>query len=216
VSIKLGVYDFFSYTLPGTIYLFIIIYLFSDRNLDYIKFLFDNSNFTLLLIFGLFAYLLGIMMHPLCLMIWNRLFMRANLKEQALKNFRSSYGYEDFFEGRHNSVCIARIRLNNVESADRIDKHSANRIMLINLSFGLALASIIVLSEIILNGYSNHKIALLIAFGVLSALSLRQAKIFGVWYFSLLFETWAAFCEEHQIDPNRTENEDEETQGAGS
>jgi len=146
MSINLGIYDFFSFTIPGLLYL----YAFNEisRSIGW-KF-FDVYSWAtsnpapgfifIVLIFSV-AYLLGHLMDPISQMFLDTF---SKLRKRSVKNNWLMYSVKGrypslniSFESRDRTLLFALIRQRNIELARILDNFSSNSIMFRNVSFGL-------------------------------------------------------------------------------
>ena len=87
MSIRISIYDFFAYTIPGSIYLFIAIYactIFGIVHIDWLSL--DLSVVQIIVIAGL-AYITGLIFEPIA-KLWYRLFKPRNFADTVLKEFK--------------------------------------------------------------------------------------------------------------------------------
>jgi len=148
MSINLGIYDFFSFTVPGLLYL----YAFNEfsrsigwKYFDVYSWIASNPTPSFIFIALIFTvpYLIGHLMDPV-----SQKFL------DAFSNFRSRSGKNNWlmfsikgrypnlniaFESKDRTLLFALIRQRNIEMARILDGFSSNSIMLRNTAFGLVL-----------------------------------------------------------------------------
>ena len=190
MSVKLGMYEFFGRVIPGFFYLVSIVQmgeLFDLYTLD--MQVFSQIQLVTGLALGVIAYLLGTAFNPVS-MRWIRLFKPRDTLETALTIFRKrNPEWEIYFKEKDWHVLLAYLRRQNLELVeDVIERPNAFYIMLRNVSLSLIFLAIIQIFYFLTLGNLTH-IWLIITFVVISILLGREAKMFQVMFFSLIFET---------------------------
>ena len=191
MNIRLSIYDFFAYTIPGGMYLFVIAYicfLFDILHIDLSTF--APSFFQSLLIAGI-AYVLGVVFEPVA-KAWYKLFKPKNFPEKALQKFQEGKPHIAVnFQATDWPILLAYIRRENMELAEYIERDNAYNLMLRSLSLGLLLLGITQITQFAITLSVVHivfGIALLLA----SALSLKLSLTFAIWFYLLIYETTTA------------------------
>src|SRR5688500_10502282 len=85
MSVKLGIYDLFAYTIPGGIFLAALIFVLINHfglNLDY-----TGLSLTFIIIFGVLSYLLGYVIDAISGRMWRDFFRPKNLFEETIAKF---------------------------------------------------------------------------------------------------------------------------------
>lgn len=137
MSIKIGIYDFFAYTIPGGMYLVSVIYL------GYIfqSFIIDITTFDLvpLLIFVALSYVIGLILNPISYK-WHRLFKTKDISRTTLEKFQNNnFNFKFKFEPRDIPILIRYIKQNDMEVASEMGQFNAMHIMLRNRNVSLSL-----------------------------------------------------------------------------
>lgn len=191
MSIRISIYDFFAYTIPGSVYLLVIAYvcsLFGILHIDLSTF--NPSFFQTLLIAGV-AYVLGMIFEPIA-KAWYKLFKPKDLPDKALQKFQNERPHLAVeFRATDWPILLAYIRRENMELAEYIERDNAYNLMLRSLSLGLLLFGITQIIQFAITLSVLHivfGIALLLA----SVLSLKFSLTFAVWFYLLIYETTAA------------------------
>lgn len=188
MSISLGIYDVFSYAIPGMMYLFMFnefLRLLHLPHMD-ITILKDSA---LLLLLGLISYLIGHLFDHISHEIWYRTwYPKGQAIEQAYAKFRGTPGVKADFDVNQWSVLFSVIRQNNPELAVTIDRNKATAIMLRNVSFALALLAIVSLINLIATSFDISSGLAVIVAALGSRVSLLRSDKFNVGFYSVIFE----------------------------
>ena len=148
MSIRVGIYDFFAYTLPGIFY--ISVSLFSLIVFDVIDIeiysLADLSVFSLLILV-VAGYFVGLLMDYIAYR-WVRIFLGGN-KEARKKAFNSFHEQHPWLKLDIDSVdwsiLLHAIKKNSADIASDVEQHNVASILLRNISLGLVLLAMILL-----------------------------------------------------------------------
>jgi len=191
MSIRISIYDFFAYTIPGGVYFFIAIYTLSQLgvlNLDLLTF--NPSFFHLVIIAGM-AYILGMLMEPIA-KVWYNLFKPKNLPEKVLKGFQENRPHiEVKFRATDWPILMAYIRREDMEMAEYIERDNASNLMLRSLSFALLIFGIVQIVQFAITLYWIYLIAALICL-LFSAIALKFSLKFATWFYLLIYEATTA------------------------
>jgi len=142
MSIKLGIYDFFAYTIPGIFYLIIASYaakLFGFVTLDF-DHLTKLSLISVIFIAGV-GYITGMILDPLARK-WHLLFRPKKLEfvQGAFDIFCHTHlNLGPKIQAEDRELLKAYLRHSDSESFADIERFNASRIMLRNISFGFLL-----------------------------------------------------------------------------
>ncbi len=186
MSITLGIYDVFSYAIPGMLYLFTFNEIIKLLRLPFVDIpqLTDGSHLFLL---GLLAYLVGHLFDYISHAIWYRRFYPGKSDERALLKFKAYSGLKPDFEPHQWPILLSMIRYDNMEICNTIDKNKATSIMLRNVSFALFLLALVFTISAITSGIS------LVFLGAVAALigsivALRRGDVFNQWFYILIYQ----------------------------
>jgi hypothetical protein len=185
MSISIGIYEFFSYTLPGGFYLLVGLYaglifgLFPAEP----QWLEKAWLFVLVVFVGT-AYLAGLLLYPLA-RLWGELFIVRDLTRKAL-------GWaEKMSPGVHLRICdkewplvMAFLKQANPNRAEEIERKNAINLMLRNTSFGLLLLALVQVLYFALESPLIWNLVFALAFLGLSVLAGQQSTKFARMYFS--------------------------------
>ncbi len=187
MSITFGFYDFFSYTVPGILYILTI-----DQFLRSFKFPNINindlgANLVSAFVGLVFAYVVGHLMEPIAFR-WYLLFNKNGAERKAINQFKNNYpDLEIAFDIQDRRILLSFIRHNDLQLAESIDQFKANSIMLENISFGLFLFAILEAVVTLLNGFSPIGVLVTIAALTFSFIAIKKSALFNQWYYSGIF-----------------------------
>ena len=189
MSFAVGIYDLFSYTLPGVVYLVLLVETF--RLITNLPLPFDPSNLVHILLAAILSFLLGIVINPISRSLWHLLFSykRKSREEITLEYIKERHPEADIrIKPNQWPVLVAHIRRDNVELANMIDRSKAYSIMLRNFSFGMFLLAVTQAIQFFSNGYSVIPGAFAILLILFAFTSGRESLLFDGWYYSSIFE----------------------------
>lgn len=187
MSISFGIYDFFSYTIPGLLYLFVLnqalrLFKFPNINIDTL-----NTNLGYAFMGVILAYLTGHLMDMIARR-WFFLFYKDNLQRRLIDRLREKYPELKInFDIHDRLVLFSFIRHNKLDLAETIEKYKVLNIMLQNVSLALLLAGIYQILYIIYNGFSSTPVVLAVGAVWFSIVALRRSALFNDWYWSAIF-----------------------------
>lgn len=190
MSITIGIYDFFSYTVPGTVYLLVAysaLNLVRPTNVDLSKFS-DAAIWGSLILLVFFSFLMGHIFDSISHRAWYRLFYRGGSQERAYDQFTKIVGVKVFFNPHQWSILLAAIRHNNAQLAEAIDRNKATSIMLRNISFALFLLGVVFVIHAFISISSwcvFASLSLIIFIG--SAISLRRSDNFNMGFYHMIY-----------------------------
>jgi len=187
MSIKISIYDFFAYTIPGGFYLFTIAYACSVFGLITFDFqaLADLSIIQVLLI-AASAYVVGLLIDRIAA-IWYRLFKPKNFPQVVLDEFKAVHtDFEFKFQGRDWPILIAYLRRENIDPIP--DRFNATHIMLKNIGFNFVALAAIEAVQFIRTGFLLWYLISCFALLVFSIIAGRQAARFNKWFYTSIYE----------------------------
>lgn len=196
MSLRIGFYDFFAYTIPGVFYVLVIVYglsIFGFIGLD-LRYLNNLSLFTTLLFVGT-GYVAGILLDPVAYYMWykpcNERF--STTIESAFKSFEKEHQWLELsFEWLDWSILLQAVKSKSIEMAEDIEEHNAASIMLRNLSFGLLLASILCLVVHYSIGHSWWNVPLFLVFSALSIIAIWRSGVRRRWFVRDILDAYVA------------------------
>ena len=187
MSITLGIYDVFSYAIPGIIYLFTLNEGLRLLRLPFVDISQLNNTYHLILL-GLLSYLVGHLFDYISHYIWYRRFYPGKSQERAYSSFKIYSGLKPDFDPHQWPMLLSVIRHNNMEVCNTIDKNKATSIMLRNVSFASFLLTIVLAISAFTSGFSVF--FLLGAIGTLvgSIVFLRRGDSFNQSFYKLIYQ----------------------------
>lgn len=190
MSITIGIYDFFSYTIPGMIYLVVAyatLNLFLPINVDLHEVsdaIIWGSIFLLVLLSFLVGHLFDFISHRL----WYRLFYRSNSQARSYEKFTKITGVKASFNPHEWTVLLGVIRHNDLQLSDAIDRNKATSIMLRNISFALFLLRVILAVRVFISVDVWYVFVILAAITLIaSAVSLRRSDDFNMGFYHMIY-----------------------------
>lgn len=211
MSITLGIYDIFSYAIPGIFYLFTFNELLRLLQLPFIDIsTLDNTSHIVLL--GLLSYLVGHLFDQISHYLWYRRFYPGQSEERAFSRFKNSSGLKPGFEPHQWSILLSVIRHDNMEVCNTIDKNKATSIMLRNVSFALFLLMIVFGFSAFIPVFSPVYLLGAVAALVGSVVALRRGDTFNRWFYTLIYQQSLVYGNslKEVLDSNRAKATKEE------
>lgn len=197
MSINLGFYDFFSYLLPGFLYLYVInefLRILGLRSIDLNTFLQAGQDPALgQVALGLFgAYVAGHIFDPISLKFFFHFLFRlrnpAGATTISLQTITERYPKLGIrFAPKDWEVLHVILRQRSPETVQNIDRYQADSIMLRNIAFGallLALLNVVIFFSTLSAAYLIVAILGFLACWVLASESFK----FRIWFFTNIFE----------------------------
>lgn len=195
MSISLGVYEFFSYILPGILYLYVFnefLGLINSPKLD----LSQLNNVTAIFLLGI-AYLMGQVMNAVTTFFWRRLgkieSRLQNLPSQSLERLKRKFPSLKIDFGRDDwDFLLNRLRQDEPELASHLERFAALGLMLRNTAQALLSLSIIHIGFAVKTGnfYFLINAALLIFLGLFAS---RRGETFLRWFYNGVYSEGLRF-----------------------
>ena len=193
MSLTIGIYDFFAYTIPGAFYLMVAAYaaaLFGKVQVDVAQ-VNDLSLLSALILAGV-AFVAGFLIDPLT-KPWVKLFRKRDPTvagyQSYLKNcstFKATFVADDW------RIMINCVRFRSRETADRSERFNALNIMLRNVGFGLLLLAGVYVLYFLLIAANFWNLALAAACLWLSVVAEQESAKYSKWFYSSIFQAAAA------------------------
>ena len=212
MSITLGIYDVFSYAIPGILYLFSFNEVLRLLKLPFVDV--SQLNSTLhIVVLSLLAYVMGHLFDYISHYVWYRRFYPGKSEERAFSRFKTSSGLGSDFKPNEWSILLSVIRHDNTEVCNSIDKNKATSIMLRNVSFALFLLTVIFAVSAFISGFSLVYLLGSIATLISSIVALRRGDVFNQWFYMLIFQQSLVYGNslKEVLDRNRIKAKNEET-----
>lgn len=207
MSFTLGIYDLFSYIIPGSLYLFLI--LETWRLVTGAKIPLDLGNIGNLVVVGGLSFLLGVIISPLSRIIYYPLFLRKQtMEKRVLEKIKIKYPQVQVdFTAEQWPIIFAHIRRENLEIANNIDKSRAFNVMLRNISLGLLLLIITQITSLFQDGnlllHSIIAVASFILLITTTSQGLRFHELFYLNIFEFAISTQLPLTELVKLKPRQ-------------
>lgn len=208
MSVKLDIYDFFSYLIPGgitTAAFFFILNKHFSLAID-----FANLSLVEFLVFGILSYLIGYASDFIAGKTWIRLFRKKKLFETTMIDFNKRHPSLDVeFQEMGWYIPYSFVKLHNLEIAQDIDKFNVTNKMLKTSSFGILLFAIIFTVEFFLNNYLPIYLILGFSCLIVAVILAHEATRFLRWFYQATFQALVAVVakpEQMPIKFNSKEN----------
>ena len=189
MSIKLGFYDFFAFTIPGSIYLIELFYVFKSFNVFKMEYISSNLSIGQILTVAIFSYVIGHIFYPLSTNFVS-FFIRKEFSVQEYNKLvkrRSEISFN--FKANDWVILLAKIRSDSIDQAVDIERLNALHIMLKNTSFAFILFSIIELIQLFIYKFIFLHLGFAIVSIYISIILIIQSNKYKRWFFSLIFQT---------------------------
>jgi hypothetical protein len=196
MNLRIGLYDFFAYTVPGSLYVFVAYYLLvllGWLKPDAIRL--SDLTFAQVVAIAVIAYLAGMLLSPVANR-WLWLFRRReSVIAGQFERFKRDHPYLQVqVDGPVWPIMFAQVRQHNLELATEIDRHNVTSIMLRNVSLALLTLSVVEAVRAVWAGFHVGHLALAIIAVLGSLLALRQSIVFARWFFTAIYEASAALA----------------------
>lgn len=198
MSIKIGVHDFFAYTIPGVVYL--LVFAIQAHIFGLATFDLSTLELSLGLILGvtLIAYLVGQLLDTVSSNVLPRIYDPKGGKgtnlERALQKLRNDYGdrLTANVQLRDWPVLYMYVKQRNENVTERIDGFNAQGIMLRNVSLALLLLAIgLLLRQLVALSFQQFLFSIVSL--VFSVIAFRRARRVGGWFYSSIYEAAIAY-----------------------
>lgn len=193
MSISIGIYDLFAYTIPGLFYLYVIF----EALRQFKVFRFDVSNIPDipsgygLLVFVLLvvvAHLLGHLLDYFAQRFVFQLLRRKKDSDRALRELKERYPKIDIrFETTDWNLLFTLLRQRSQDHTRVIDSFEANSIMLRNICFGLFWL-VIVQAYAVVVSFTTLGLILALAVAIFTFVAHQRSRMFHRWFIVEIFE----------------------------
>jgi hypothetical protein len=188
MSIPFSVFDFFSYTIPGILYIFTINYLLRILKYPSVNISRFSNEIGYALLGIILAYAIGHLMQTFAWK-WYLVFNKDTALREAFNRLKPNFVRAKLnINIEDRQIVVSFLKHNNLKLAEHIDRLSAICVMLHNLSLGLFLFALVQIVQIIIKGFSVLPIVISIAGLILSYTSIKRSKLYNVWYWDNVFE----------------------------
>ncbi|MFN8384132.1 MAG: hypothetical protein U0V02_19510 [Anaerolineales bacterium] len=195
MPIRIGLYDFFAYTLPGVLCLVIIGFWINVIGLWNIDFSILNS-LSLAALLGIIGigYIVGLLIEPLAYG-WMKLLQQKKIDgmKVAFDEFTTQHPLIKVnFESRDLSILLRAIKSKSMEAAINVEEHNVAAIMLMNLSLVFILSSISTVIYYFAISTNLWILFLAFIFFVAALMTMSRSRTRRQWFYKSVFETFTA------------------------
>ena len=191
MSIKVGVYDFFTHLIGGSFLLAIILYIL--QRLLPLPIDIANLSSTQFLILGTIGYVLGYVATPISSHYWYRFFVPKELYQNTIQALNKQIPQMEVnLDEMDWYTLIAFIKKQNIDMAGDIEQYNAISIMLRSTSFGLLLFSITFIVDFFLKNYVIGFLFLSIVCFILSVILIRESVTYHTYFFRSIYQSVVA------------------------
>src|SRR5919109_1251784 len=137
MSIRVGLYDFFAYTLPGMFYLAIIGFWLNDRGLLLIDFsILKDIYWAVLLVIVGAGYVIALLIDPIAYGCMRLLYKRnRDVAKAAYDEFTQRYSWVNLnYDAKDWGILLRAVKSVSMEAAADVEQHNVAFIMLRNIS----------------------------------------------------------------------------------
>jgi uncharacterized membrane protein len=206
MSIALGVYDFFTYTVPGSLYLALATYIASRLAwIDPLRIAQANTTLVILVAFIL-SYLLGHVTYEFGYLL-SRVYGRDKSRNDAVLEFieRVPTAKGRPFLGADRSVLQAAVELHEIGAAMEIGRLRSVGLMLRNTAPVFALGAIVEIADALTGAHPVVAVCCIVIFLLVAVGCLSQSAILRHWANMKTLELayWIPDID-HSIDPGNT------------
>lgn len=189
MSIRIGIYDFFAYTVPGGLMLLILLGALDTSGVPdiWVKLFALNTFQFFLLIVG--CYLTGFVCSPF-LSKWSVFFEPKQIETDILEQFKKrNPALAIDIHPAEWPIWLASIRRENLDIAVEIDRNMAVSKMVRGVSLFLLLGAALALANVVMGRISAWYLPAIAIAGWLSILTVRESIKFKRWFYLVIFET---------------------------
>lgn len=207
MSIRVGLYDFFAYTLPGIFYIAIITFWLNTIGLLVIDFsVLKDFSLEVLFVFVGAGYITGLIIDPIAYRLM-RFFNSRNsdAAKAAYDEFTQQHSWVNLnYEANDWNILLRAVKSVSMEAAVDVEQHNVAFIMLRNISFAFVLcliSSVIYYFVVLPNIWA---LGLGFLFLIMAILAMRRSKIRRDWFYISIFEAFTAhFLLDNQTDKGK-------------
>ena len=196
MSVRIGIYDFFAYTVPGIFYILVIIYgltVFGFTRVD-LNMINNISLFSIFVIIGA-GYIVGLLLDFIAYQ-WVKLFIGRNgiARRQAFESFHKHHPWLELnFEVEDWTLLLSALKSKSTEGIMDIEMHNVVSIMLRNISLGLILVSAIFMMYFVFVNTNLWNLVFTVIAITFSRIAIDRCGMRRRWFYSGIFEAFVAF-----------------------
>jgi len=187
MSITFGIYDFFSYTIPGVLYILVVNRLLFLLKLPSVDINNLNVNVGSALLWVIVAYVVGQLMDSFAIKLYYRI-NKFHAETTAMKEFREKHkNLAIDFTINDRQTLFSVVRHNNLDLALYIDNFKAISIMLNNISLALLLLAVEQMIEMLVKGFTFQTLIVFVASLGFSYVAITRSALFNKWHWSAVY-----------------------------
>ena len=195
MSIRIGIYDFFAYTIPGVFYLMIAGFTVAAFGLAPLDWGAVNSLafFAVIVLVGA-GYVAGMILDSIAYR-WMQLYLGRNTDQRrdAFDAFaKHNPQLKLNFSASDAELLLHILKEEAAEATSTIEMYNATGIMLRNISLGLAVLSLIFIAYYFIITPYLWNLLLAATCAILSYLSIERCRKRREWFYNSVFESIAA------------------------
>lgn len=187
MSITFGIYDFFSFMIPGFLYLYVIydgLQLSGIAKLDFTK-LIGIPEFIIL---AFLSYIVGHLMDIISLELWYKRLKRHPSSGDGLQQIKNqSPSISIKFEREEWAALFYILHQRDYSAIQTIDKYKADALMMRNLSFGFFLLALVKTVSLFILKPDQTAILILVVSILFSIATFRRSMRYDAWYYRAIF-----------------------------
>lgn len=195
MSIRIGLYDLFAFTIPGVLYIVVALFglsIFGFITLD----LNQIANLSIAWVLGLLGvgYVIGLLLDPMAHK-WVRLFIPKNrdAKKTALASFRRKHPWVAIeFDPADWPILLNAVKIKSFDIAMEVEQHNVLYIMLRNISFALLLTALnFLLIFLFIYTHFGNLVLAGVSLG-LALIAAQRCKLRRHWFYVRIYEAYVA------------------------
>lgn len=192
MSISIGIYELFAYTVPGVVYIYVINEFLRLLNFPHVD-ISKLDNIAQLSILAVIAYISTHIFDSITRRIWVPLFMNEDFKKESLESFKRERNEVDIqFTADQSQLIASAICHSDKDFYDRIAMLDVLYMMLRNISFGFLLFSILQLAIFWKNNWEIQFLIIALLSFVVAIILIYRSKQFRKRYFQYFYSS--ALC----------------------
>lgn len=193
MSISIGIYDLFAYTIPGLFYLYVVYEWLSRLGIIHFNFtdipdLSSGAGLLIAIFLAVIAHLAGQFFDYFARLFVFRLLRPRKISEVSLQKIKERHHNLDIqFEARDWSLLFTLLRQRQQDVSRTIDGFEANSIMLRNICLGLFLLALLQVLEL-RDNTTQENLFILLSIALLCLVTLARSHMFHRWFMNGIFE----------------------------
>jgi len=194
MSIRIGIYDFFAFTVPGIFYLLTSTYVGIILGLIKIDFnTLTEVSVLFVILMALVAYVIGLLLDPIARQ-WYCIFCPKDVYISVFEEFKTKHdNLKIKFDAKDWYILLTYFKRDNIEIASDIERYNATRIMLRNISLSFLILGIIQGVQFFRMNFSLGYVISSFILLILTIIALIQCIKYDKWFYSAIYQTAAVY-----------------------